>query len=122
MTETRLIELEMLANANAGTRSAPLLLELVAEVRRLQKRSAKRSGFVAPEESEVEAYFAAGDCFRNGTAKVKASEFIAFYAMRGWKLSKGVPMVSWKSACDLWENRAKSAAPVLSRQSSEPRL
>lgn len=122
MTSSRLIEIEMLANANPGTRSAPLLLELVAEVRRLQARSAKRSGFVPPSVEEVEEVFAAGSVFRNGSA-AKAAEFIAFYTARNWKLSKGVPMSCWKSACKTWEMRAlEKAAPSMQRTSCEPRM
>lgn len=124
MTSTRLIELEMAANAHPGNRSSAMILELVEAVRELQKRKAKRASFVAPSVEAVQEYFAEGEVFRNGTAAVKAAEFIAFYSARGWRLSKGVPMVCWKSACDLWESNArqKAVGPALNRSVPSPRL
>ena len=122
MTTTRLLEIEMLANAHPGTRSAPLLLELVAEVRRLQARSVRRSGFVPPTIEEVEALFAAGKVFRNGTAAQQARAFVDFYASKGWLVGRA-RMTDWKAAARGWERRqAEKAAPVLVRQEAQPRL
>lgn len=122
MTASRLIEIEMLANANPGTRSAPLLLELVAEVRRLQARSVRRSGFVPPSVEDVEALFAAGKVFRNGTAAQQAAAFVDFYASKGWVVGR-VRMTDWRAAARNWERRAaEKAAPVLSRSFAEPRM
>lgn len=122
MTTTRLLEIELLANANPNTRSAPLLLELVEEVRRLQARNAQRSGFVPPSVDQVAEEFSAMKVF-NGSARSKAEEFVAHYQARGWKLARGVKMVDWRSACVTWKKMAESkAAPVLVRQSAEPRL
>jgi len=128
MTETRLIELEMIANANAGTRSAPLILELVEEVRLLQgqlkmrkERAAKRSGFVPPTIEEVAEFFRAGNVFTNGTAAAKADEFWNFYQSKNWVVGR-VRMSDWKASARLWESRARSAAPVLARVAAEPRL
>ncbi len=121
MTSTRLIEIEMLANANPGTRSAPLLLEMVAEVRRLQGRSAKRAGFVVPSVDEVEAVFAAGKVFRNGSAAAQAAAFVDFYGSKGWVVGR-VRMTDWRAAARGWERRAaEKVAPVMLR-SSEPRM
>lgn len=121
MTITRLIEIEMLAAANPNTRSAPLLIELVAEVRRLQARSAKRSGFTPPSVEDVEALFAAGKVFRNGSAAVQARAFVDHYISNGWRVGR-VPMTDWQAAARGWERRAaEKIAPVMAR-SSEPRM
>jgi hypothetical protein len=125
MSPARLLELETIANFHNGKASAGYMLELIQEVRRLSKRSAKRAAFTPPMLSDVEAYFADGDVFKNGVVAEKAAEFIAFYSARGWKLSKGVPMVCWKSACDLWESNARQKAavgPALNRQTCAPLL
>ena len=122
MTEARLTELELAANAHPGNRSSALIHELVAEVRRLQKRSAKRAGFVPPGVEDVEAFFAEGEVFKNGTAAAKASEFCDFYASKGWVVGRS-RMVDWKASARLWEARAKAtAAPALGRTSPEPRM
>jgi len=121
MTTSRLIEIEMLANANLNTRSAPILLELCAEVRRLQARSSKRAGFVPPDVSEVEAVFAAGRVFRNGSAAAQAAAFCDFYGSKGWVVGR-VRMTDWRAAARNWERRAaEKVAPVMPR-SSEPRM
>ena len=121
MTTTRLIEIEMLAAANPNTRSAPLLLELVEEVRRLQARSSKRAGFVPPSVEEVSEVFAAGRVFRNGSAAEQARAFVDFYASKGWLVGRA-RMTDWRAAARGWERRqAEKAAPALPR-SSEPRM
>ena len=122
MTEAQLTEFELAANAHPGNRSAGMILALVAEVRRLQKRSAKRSGFVPPTVDEVEEFFAEGEVFKNGTARAKAEEWHDFYTSKGFMVGRS-RMVDWRSSARLWEARAKAtAAPALGRISPEPRM
>jgi hypothetical protein len=121
MTEARLTELELICAAHPGHRSSALILECVADIRRLQKRSAKRLGFTPPSVEDVEAVFAAGKVFRNGSAAVQARAFVDHYLSNGWRVGR-VPMTDWQAAARGWERRAaEKVAPVLPR-SSEPRM
>lgn len=123
MTEARLTELELAANAHPGNRSSALIHELVAEVRRLQKRSTKRSGFVPPELETVAAFFKEGQVF-NGKADDAAASFIDYFEAQGWRLSNGIKMVSWEAAARRFEHSEKRrrSAPTMSRSAVEPRL
>lgn len=121
MTASRIIELELICAAHPGHRSSALILECLEEIRRLQARSSKRAGFVAPSVEEVEAVFAAGKVFRNGSAAAQAAAFCDFYGSKGWVVGR-VRMTDWRAAARNWERRAaEKVAPVMVR-SSEPRM
>jgi len=59
-------------------------------------RAKKSSKFVPPSVEDVKAYV------NEKGYGFDAEVFIAHYETRGWYLSKGVKMVSWKSACTTW--------------------
>lgn len=124
MTSTRLIEMEMAANAHPGNRSAAMILELVEAVRELQKRKAKRAAFTPPTVEELTGFFAEGEVFKNGSAKEMAELFHDHYTANSWKVGR-VPMVDWRAAARGWEARARqkaTAGPALNRQVATPRL
>ena len=132
MNETRLIELEMLAAANPGTRSAPLIVELVAEVRALQARlatrqrtAARRGAFVPPTIAEVAAFFREGDVFASDPDDA-AESFVDYYETQKWRKANGLPMESWKGCARTWEKKEKAdrarRSPSLSRAAAVPRL
>jgi len=121
MTEARITEMELICAAHPGHKSSALILECLAEIVRLQKRSTRRLGFLAPKAAEVEALFVAGAVFRNGSAAQQASAFIDHYESNGWRVGR-VPMTNWQAAARGWQRRAaEKIAPVLPR-SSEPRM
>ena len=55
--------------------------------------------FVPPTVDDVQAY-----CSEHGIC-IEATDFVDYYAARGWKLSKGVQMKDWKAAARMWEKR-----------------
>ena len=121
MTEARLTEMELICAAHPGHKSSALILECLAEIVRLQKRSVRRSGFTPPSVSDVEALFSAGKVFRNGSAASQARAFVDHYLSNGWRVGR-VPMTDWQAAARGWQRRAaEKIAPVLPR-SSEPRM
>ena len=129
MTETRIIELEMICAAHPGHRSSALILECLAAIRELQAKlekkqatALKRGQFVPPTVEEVAEYFKDGGVF-NGSSDATAVEFIDFYTARAWRLPGNVKMQDWQAACRNWENREKKRrAPVVGKVSAVPRL
>ena len=57
---------------------------------------ARARGFTPPTVAEVDEYKRAkGYTF-------DAEAFVAYYAARGWKTSRGAPIKDWRAACTTW--------------------
>ncbi len=74
--------------------------EAVARLSKREKRI-QAGDFIPPSESEVEAEMNAKGLM-NGTAAEQAALFVAHHAARGWRLGKGLAMVSWQRAVVTW--------------------
>ena len=72
-----------------------------------KNRGTTRARFVPPTVTEVEAY-----CEEKALA-VDARDFIDFYEMKGWCISKGDKMKDWRAACrraEKWESNVRKFA------------
>jgi hypothetical protein len=58
----------------------------------------KRNRFVPPSLDQVKEHFVTA-----GMKHSDAEEFFDHHAARGWKLSKGLPMVDWHRAAGTWK-------------------
>lgn len=64
-----------------------------------EKTNSKRTAstkFMPPTLDEVEAYV------KEIKSKINANHFIDYYAARGWKLTNGSFVVSWKACVRTW--------------------
>ena len=64
-----------------------------------EKTNSKRTTstkFIPPTLDEVEAYV------KEIKSKINANHFIDYYAARGWKLTNGNFVVSWKACVRTW--------------------
>ena len=74
-----------------------------------------RAKFVPPTIDEVDKH-----CRERGN-NIDAEQFWAYYDARGWELSKGKKMTSWKSCIVTWEKRDKSTVNAASKKpASQP--
>jgi hypothetical protein len=74
------------------------------------KKRAAKPGFTPPTVEMVQAYKK-----ERGNTTVNCQRFIDFYTANGWKQGRGKPIVDWKSAFRLWENREDAPAPMAKR-------
>lgn len=73
-----------------------------------------RARFVPPTIDEVDKH-----CRERGN-NIDAEQFWAYYDARGWELSKGKKMTSWKSCVITWEKREKSGSAPLKKSTAQP--
>ena len=74
-----------------------------------------RARFVPPTIDEVDKH-----CRERGN-NIDAEYFCAYYDARGWELTKGKKMTSWKSCIVTWEKRDKSTGNAASKKpASQP--
>lgn len=70
--------------------------------------------FTPPSVDEVRAY-----CIERNNG-IDPQAFVDFYAARGWKLNRGVPMKDWRASVRTWERNEQSKPGIgLPRQEQE---
>ena len=63
---------------------------------RPKRERARARGFTPPTVAEVDEYR------RSKGYAFDAEAFVAYYAARGWKTSRGAPIKDWRAACTTW--------------------
>jgi len=101
------VALESGQTAANGETPAPAPARARAPARESQSQKQKRAAPARPPSvDEVRAY-----CQERKNS-IDAQRFNDYYAARGWKLSRGIPMRDWKAAVRTWERRdQEKAAP-----------
>jgi hypothetical protein len=88
----------LLAMSGQQGKKSDAIRVLCDEIERLQKRSAKRNGFIAPAADEINAYareisvLTLADC----------EDFLDHYTSNGWKVGR-VAMTDWRAALRKWK-------------------
>ena len=109
MTSDRMSQLRQAVETGTRREAIAAADELVAEIRKLQRR---RDAAKGPSRSEVMTY--AAEIGLNGG---EPENFFDYHTARGWKMgaTASAPMRDWKAALRLWKRRC---APVNGRPES----